>query len=219
MAAGDRIMIKLPQVTLCALGSVRYKNAQQRALDYSSREIEFGAVKNIIHPHCNDIDEWNKAIIYDLASYITTDFLMLIHPDGYIVNPSVWRDEWLNFDYIGVPWPMPSDDYSYRAADGELIRVGNSVSLRSAKLVNLAPSLGLEWKPFHGYSNEDGFICVNYRHEYLKAGMKFAPIEVAKYFSREEDMPENADVEKPFAFHMHNNFPKRGRNAQYEVFE
>lgn len=211
-------MIKLPQVTLIALGSEKYREAQQKALDYSCRGIEFGAVKNIIHPNCNDIDEWNKAIIYDLHSYITTEFLILVHPDGYIVNPDAWRDEWLNYDYIGAPWPLPSDDYSFRDNNGQLIRVGNSVSLRSARLVALAPARNFEWRPFHGFTNEDGFICVNYRHEYLKAGMKFAPIEVAKYFSRELDIPENADVENPFAFHMPNDADKAGRNIKFEVF-
>lgn len=211
-------MIKLPQVTLIALGSKQYHQAQQRALDFSCRGIEFGAVKNILHPQCNSIEEWNHAIIYDLHTYFTTDFCILIHPDGYIVNPDAWKDEWLNYDYIGAPWPLSSDGYSFRDSTGEIIRVGNSVSLRSRRLAELASKLGLEWKPFHGWYNEDGFICVNNRHEYLKAGMKFAPIEVAKYFSRELDIPENADVDKPFAFHMSNDKQKEGRNAQYEVF-
>lgn len=192
-------MIKLSQITLIALGSEKYREAQQKALDYSCRGIEFGAVKNIIQ-ECSDIDEWNRAIIYDLNSYIDTDFCILVHPDGYIINPTAWRDEWLNYDYIGAPWPLPSDDYSFRDINGQLIRVGNSVSLRSKRLVELAPKLHLEWKPFHGFYNEDGFICVNYRHEYLKAGMKFAPLEVAKYFSKEHELPENRGI-KTFAFH------------------
>ncbi len=131
-----------------------------------------------------------------------------------MVNPESWRDEFLDYDYIGAPWPLPTDDLSYRDNKGEIIRVGNSVSLRSKKLLDIAPTLNLEWKPFHGFFNEDGFITVNYRHVYEEHGIKFAPIEVAKYFSRENDMPENADVDKPFAFHK-----PTGRNSEYKSFE
>lgn len=193
-------MLKLPNVTLVAFGSEKYKEAHQKALDYSCRGIEFGAVKNITQ-ECNGIDAWNRAVIYDLPKHIETEFCILIHADGFIIHPEMWNPDWLNYDYIGAPWPMPNDDFSYRDIKGEIIRVGNSVSLRSKRLMDLANDLNLEWKPFHGFYNEDGFICVNYRHKYLEAGMKFAPIEVAKYFSKEHDVFENADVTKTFAFH------------------
>ena len=58
----------------------------------------------------------------------------------------------------------------------------------------------MEWKPFHGYYNEDGFICVNNRHIYLENGMRFADIEIAKYFSHENMLPELENI-IPFAFH------------------
>lgn len=212
-------MIKLPQVTLVAYGSFVHKDAQQRALDYSCRGMEFGAVKNIIDPSCIDIDSWNKAIIYNLWKYIDTEFCILIHPDGYIINPDKWNNDWLNYDYIGAPFPVPGDSVQYRDNKGNVQRVGNSVSLRSRRLIKLASDLELEWRPFHGFTNEDGFICVNYRHIYEEHGMKFAPIEVAKWFGRELDMEENEDVDKPFTFHMSNDYQKRGRNVQYEVFE
>jgi hypothetical protein len=31
----------------------------------------------------------------------------------------------------------------------------------------------MEWKAFHGYYNEDGYICVNNRHIYKENGMKW----------------------------------------------
>jgi len=62
----------------------------------------------------------------------------------------------------------------------------------------------LQWpgarKPFHGFYNEDGFICVNYRHVYKENGMKFAGIDTAKYFSHETPIPEIEGI-VPFAFH------------------
>ena len=112
------------------------------------------------------------------------------------------KNNFLNYEYIGAPYPLPQDNFSYRDIDGNLIRVGNSVSLRSKKLLDLPIQLGLEWKSFHGYYNEDGYICVNYRHKYLENGIKFANIDVAKYFSHEMMIPEVQGI-KPFAFHRH----------------
>ncbi len=193
-------MIELPQVTLIAYGSEKYRESQQKAIDYSCKDIKFGAVKNVIK-ECDGIDEWNKNIIYDLTNHVDTDFCLLIHPDGYIIHPECWRDEWLQYDYIGSPWPLPTDDFSYRDKSGTIQRVGNSVSLRSKRLIDLAPKFNLPWQSFHGFTNEDGFICVNNRHIYEEHGMKFAPLDVAIRFGKEHIIPENIDVNKTFVFH------------------
>ncbi len=204
--------LKLPNVTLCCIGSQKYKEQQQKALDYSSRGIEFGAIKNII-VNTNTIDEWNKAVVFDLGDYIDTDFALLIHPDGGIGEPELWRDEWLNYDFIGSPFPLPTDDFSYRDINGKIQRVGNSVSLRSKKLLQLPKKIGMEWKPFHGYYNEDGYISVNMRHVFEEHGCKFAPFEEAVLFGREAPLPENKDL-KTFVYHK-----TIGENSCYPDFE
>lgn len=216
-------MLNLENVTLIALTSIKIEKTI-KALQYSCKDIKFGAVKlvsdikpdelpdNIQHEYCpkmSNIYEWNYAAIYELGKHVDTEFAMLIHDDGFVVNADSWRPEFLDYDYIGAPWPLPNDDFSYRAIDGELIRVGNSVSLRSKRLIDLPVQLNLEWKPFHGYYNEDGFICVNYRHVYKEHGMKFAYMDVAKHFSHEMMIPEIQGI-KPFAFHRH-----YGTNANY----
>jgi len=204
--------LKLPNVTLCTFGSEKYKEQHQKALDYSSREIEFGAIKNIIVP-TNTIDEWNKAVVFDLGDYIETDFALLIHTDGGIGEPQLWRNEWLNYDFIGSPFPLPTDNFSYKDINGKIQRVGNSVSLRSKKLLQLPQKIGMEWKSFHGYYNEDGYICVNMRHIFEKYGCKFAPFEEALLFGREMPLPENKGL-KTFVYHK-----TIGENACYPNFE
>ena len=212
-------MIDLPNITLVCMTSVKIPQSIQ-ALQYSCRGINFGKVKlvsdvipdnlplEIIYEYTDkmsSIDEWNHDIIYKLGKHIDTEFAMLIHDDGFIINPTSWRDEFLDYDYIGAPWPLPQDDFSFRDINGEIIRVGNSVSLRSKKLIDLPVELNLEWKSFHGYYNEDGFICVNNRHIYKSSGCKFADLEIAKYFSYERSIPENLGI-VPFAFHGNKNF-------------
>jgi len=219
-------MLKLPNITLIALTSVRIPETI-KALEYSCKNIEFGEVKLasnvkpdnlpdfIIHedtPKSSNIDEWNYNIIYNLPNHIDTDFCILIHDNGFVVNPESWRNEFLEYDYIGAPWPIPNDDFSYRDINGNLIRQGNSVSLRSKKLLDIPNKLNLEWKSFNDFTNEDGFICVNYRHKYLEEGCKFASIDVAKYFSHESMIPEIQGI-KPFAFHNY-----LGSNKQYPKF-
>ncbi len=219
-------MVNLENVTLIALTSVKIPQTI-KALEYSCRGIRFGSVKlvsdikpdnlpsYITHEFTNkmsNIDEWNYSAIYELGKHVETEFAILIHDDGFIVNPECWRDEFLDYDYIGAPWPIPNDSFSFRDINGELIRCGNSVSIRSKRLIDLPVKLNLEWKPFHGFYNEDGFICVNYRHIYKEAGMRFADIEVSKYFSHETIIPEVLGI-KPFAFHKWN-----GSNQIYPRF-
>lgn len=216
-------MLDLRNITLVALTSVRIEETI-KALLYSSKEITFGKVKLLsdIKPKdlpnkiifeetekSSNIDEWNYNIIYNLPKHIDTEYIILIHDNGFIVNPSSWKKEFLDYDYIGAPWPLPKDNFSYRDVYGNLIRVGNSVSLRSKKLLDVANKLNLEWKDFHGYTNEDGFICVNYRHKYIEEGCKFAELDIAKYFSHEHHLMEFENIE-PFAFHNY-----IGKNIKY----
>lgn len=205
--------LQLPRVTLCAFGSTDIKG-MKKALEYSSRGIEFGDVKLIEYP-CNGIDEWNKNIVFELGSHINTDFALLVHPDGFVVHPESWNEKWLEYDYVGSPWPLPSptDEVSYRDYRGVLRRVGNSVSLRSKKLLDLPKKLNMEWKAFHGFTNEDGYICVNMRHVFEENGCKFSPFIDAIRFGREVRLPENIGIH-PFVFHKH-----EGENSKYPNFE
>ena len=142
-----------------------------------------------------------------------TEFCLLIHENGFVVHPESWDNEWLNYDYIGSPWPLPNppDSFTYRDEAGDIQRVGNSVSLRSKKLMDLVATR--EWKPYYGFYNEDGFICCHNRKWLESQGCNFAPLEVAKHFGRELDIPENADVERPFIFHYNRVNP--GKNQRY----
>ena len=218
--------IRLPSVTLVAMATRNVEETLQ-ALIYSCKDIEFGCVKLLSHytpygltssiefvriKRIKNIDDWSKKIIYDLNQYIDTDFALLVHADGFVVNSSSWRDEFLEYDYIGAPWPLPSDNYSYRDIHGNIVRVGNSVSLRSKRLIELPIKLNIPWKPYCGYYNEDGFICVKNKHIYEENGMKLATIEIAKYFSHEAMIPEIKNI-KPFVFHKW-----AGSNSDYPRF-
>lgn len=209
-------MLKLPNVTLIAVTSVKIYETV-KALQYSMKDIEFGDVvlvshkkpaflpKNITFKQCEpitNIDGFNKMMVYDLHRYVDTDHILLVHYDGFVVNPSSWKDEFLDYDYIGSPWPLPSEGHkSYYDEEGNVVRVGNSVSVRSKKLLEYPSEHNLEWKKTpDGDYNEDIFLCAMNKCRMEKDGIRFAPIEVARYFGREHTIPETTGM-TPFVFH------------------
>ena len=113
----------LPNVTLVAMTSVNIR-ATTRAMLYSMRGIEFGDAvlithrkpfglpKNIRYSHTDklrDIDAFNYKMVYELGGHIKTDFALIVHADGFVVHPELWRDEFLDYDYIGAPWPLEAE--------------------------------------------------------------------------------------------------------------
>jgi hypothetical protein len=209
-------MINLENVTLIAVACVRVERTL-KALKYSKKNINFKSVKlltneeisddeiEIIKINNLDYEQYNKFIVYDLYKYIDTTHALIIQDDGFVVNPEKWDDVFLNYDYIGAPWPLPNDSFSYRDPFGNIIRVGNGgFSLRSKKILSLAKNLNLEWKSYFGFYNEDGFFTCHNRNLYEENGCKFAPIEIASLFSHEIQIPETQGI-IPFGFHGKNN--------------
>ena len=157
----------------------------------------------------NNMKDYALFMIYHLNEHIDTDYTLTIQHDGFIINPDAWMDEFYNYDYIGAPWPWR--EQGFVTPDGEHIAVGNGgFSFRSKKLL-LVPKhiwipfdvvkMNFYYKMFGGVNwNEDGNICVHNRHLFKKAGCKFAPVEIAKFFSHESTLDINRGI-IPFGFH------------------
>jgi glycosyltransferase involved in cell wall biosynthesis len=142
-------------------------------------------------------NDYSHFMLYSLKDYINSDFVLIVHNNAYVIHPEKWTSEFLNYDYIGAPWPKNI----HRINGGPVVRVGNGgFSLRSKKMLTILSDLNL---PFTdkgtGFFHEDGVICVYYRKELEQAGIQFAPVELAAQFSHELDCPES--VLKPFGFH------------------
>ena len=220
-------MINLPDVTLLAVTSINIKG-HIKSLERSSRNISFSEVVLLsdqntftLPSHINyrkiprlvSIDAYNYFILYDLYKYVESNHVLLVQADSWVINPMSWREEFLEYDYIGAPWPL--SDSSYITPSGEQIRVGNGgFSLRSYKLLSLPSLINVpfnvdtpNYKNFGlNLTNEDGNICVHNRYIYETNGCKFAPLELAMQFSFESNIPEY-NGEKPFGFHK--NHPNR----------
>ncbi len=213
--------LSLPNITLVAMTSVLIDDTI-KALMYSSKDIDFAEIKLITDKKPNylpdkikfeftepitNINEWNHRVVFNLNDYIETDYVLLIHDDGFVVNANSWRKEFLNYDYVGAPWSHKH----LLDRNGEIISVGNSVSLRSKKLLGIPKRFNMPWVPHDGNFNEDTQICVWNRNLFLDNGCMFADYETAKYFSHEEIMSDYDGI-NPFCFH---NFG--GGNSKYKT--
>jgi hypothetical protein len=220
-------VLKLSNITLVALSS-KYIYETVQAMKYSMRKINFADCIFISHKKpfylpksikfqwtskLRNIDDYNYKMLFEIHKYIKTEFVLIIQYDGFVIHPDMWQPVFLNFDYIGSPWPeeiSPKDFY------GNIIRVGNGgASLRSRKILELPSQLNMPFKYGEGpANNEDVFICARYRHIFLEQGVKYAPLEIAKYFGHEETIPELKGI-KPFLFHKwwndNINYKKFGR--------
>lgn len=221
-------MLNLPTVTLVSLAAVNYEGTLD-AITKSMESIEFASVKMItpttpaalpngvtwnectpLRLRAPGIDDYSHYCLYDLWRHVETAHCLVIQADGYVINPDQWDPGFLEYDYIGAPWPIRKN--SYIDPFGVPQRVGNGgFSLRSKKLLELPQKVDVPWQvnasDFYNHMganllNEDGNICVHNRHIFEANGCRFAPVEVAVRFSQEHKIPEARGV-TPFGFHRY----------------
>lgn len=85
----------------------------------------------------NSITDYNEFILNKLNSFVETSHCLVVQNDGFIINPHLWQDEFLNYDYIGAPWNL-----NQMRVWGRTNRIGNGgFSLRSKKLLSYTQNL------------------------------------------------------------------------------
>jgi len=143
----------------------------------------------------NSISDYSQFIFKDTNNYIDTDFVLIAQHDGFILNPDAWQDDFLNYDYIGAPWPI----------DGELVSGNGGFSIRSKKLLELTQSddvIKVGNINDHKYAeNEDWILCVVLRKYLEEKGISFAPGEIARKFSIESNDIVGRKWTDQFGFH------------------
>lgn len=174
-------------------------------------DIKLNKFKNIRQIEIVEIDEiksktdYSKFCLVDLPKYISSDFCLTIQHDGYIIDSSLWMDKFLEFDYIGAPWP-PEWGYKNRVGNG-------GFCLKSRKFLEVGYEIfkSFDFKTELNRSiydisvNEDFLSCNIYYNDFIEKGIKFSDTETAAIFSIEHPVPEMKD--KSFGFH--GNFTRR----------
>ncbi len=169
-ASSDKINESLKAIKICTTHA-----DFKKILFFSDIETDYTIKINKIR----SVLEYNEFVYYYLPDYIDTDFVLTIQWDGFIVNPDGWREEFLEYDYIGAPWPWNK-------------MCGNSgFCLKSKKFLEAQKVLSKEYKleidDEHGNHglNDDVALCLKLRDKFLDMGCKYAPINIGYQFSTE----------------------------------
>lgn len=137
-----------------------------------------------------NLADYSRFTFLQLHLHTDKPFILVYQDDGYALNKDLWNPKFMDYDYVGAPWP----DYLPWSKDG--FKVGNGgFSLRSRKLCEFCSTL-----PFPNLA-EDIAICVYYRDFLVKCGFKFAPVEIAREFSCELPIDSSHTIQTSFGFH------------------
>lgn len=189
--------LALPDVTLVAITTACH-DMTLLAVDDCLKHAKFGDVKIFMDKQSPDIIEINPFNgpqdgidfqYYRLPKYIKTSHILSIQWDSWIIDPAMWSDEFLKYDYIGAPW-WYDDQWN----------VGNSgFCLKSKALMDFMLTHREDF-PMSGA--EDDLLC---RHYQPHLPFKWAPTAVAHDFAFERT---RASVySKHFGFHGAFNWP------------
>lgn len=163
--------------------------------------------------------EYSFFMVYGLHQYIQTEYALTVQEDGWVIDGDNWKDEFLKYDYIGAPTHLGRVSLEDKReihtlfqwtqflnnADASVEVVFNGgFSLRSKKFLEAPARYGMPYTitapsgPGNGQrifnwrdecDKEDVRICLYMRPSLEKIGMKFAPLELARYFSFEHLTP------------------------------
>lgn len=197
-------MINLKNITLVNVNCIDSENSV-KVLNFCSKQINFGEcilfsnikpnnISNNINfisiAKIDSVKKYNEFVLRNLIDYVKTDFCLIVQNDGFIINPQLWRNEFLDYDYIGAPWSK----YGMKVWN-RTNRIGNGgFSLRSKKLMEFIKG----FKMIDYNSPEDVITSLVIE----KHNFKYPSVELACKFSLEcpvEDYP--FDLKQCFGFH------------------
>jgi hypothetical protein len=209
----------LTDVTLVAATSVAVA-ATVDAIRASMKQLRFAEVLLLTDQQPERLDDgiswkaitplrsrsdYSRFMLRELAPHIRTSHALCIQWDGFVLNGAAWEPSFLDFDYIGAPWPHFTDGQN----------VGNGgFSLRSRRLLDACVSL-----PLDGDTLEDVLISRKCRDQLEGQGIRFAPEVVAKRFSYERMRPVGQEFGFHGAFNLVRLLPATAANRLFQSLE
>ncbi len=208
-------MKSLPNVTLISYDNTPTPERTLRALQHCARLMQFASVVLVGNRRPQGMNgevfhqviekNYDAAMIWEVRGvkdYVETDFALCIHHDGFIINEGAWRDYWLDYDFIGSPWPPSSLGGTMNR------RVGNTgFCLKSKAFMEATAAISEKYTGRHptegrGWAGDE-YCCIEKRPQLEEMGIKFAPVSVACDFGWENNQPECPNG-RPDAFGFHN---------------
>lgn len=199
-------MIELPQVTLLIYNPDKSPELGERVLQQCCSGIKFGSVVQICTQSPKDSQfpyvlvpesnwhEGQRFQSYLIDHFFDTEFVLHVETDGYPVNFEKWDNKFLEYDYLGAPWPTQYTQNN---------RVGNGgCSLRSKRFTRLCSDYRNEY--VHGMSS-DIWFC-QYMYSDFKKKIRYGDLETAIRFSFELPVPEFPEWTWKDSFGFHGRF-------------
>jgi len=188
-----------------------------RALERCLEQIEFAEcllltdapvepadprIRPIAIPALSSGRSYSEFILRRLADFVASPHCLVVQWDGFVLDAAQWNEAFLDYDYIGAPWPQFHDGRD----------VGNGgFSLRSRALLQACRDVR-----FRVEHPEDVAICRTNR-ELLERehGIRFADRRTASRFSFEREAPPGPT----FGFHgIFNMIPLLGTECFWESY-
>jgi len=210
-------MLNLPQVTLACVDT-RLPRMALDAMILCLDQVQFGdallftcpnhgltdvpdGIRVIELDSINSIEAYSRFLLKGMGPYLHTSHMLIVQWDGYVLDPTMWRDAYLEVDYIGAVWPQYDDAH----------RVGNGgFSLRSRKLLDALTSDDI-------VAEHPEDVCIartNRRLLEQRWGIRFADETLAHAFAFERDR----QTPSSFGFHGLSNMAVLLSEAQLQTF-
>lgn len=209
--------LTLPDVTLCAATSVNV-DATVRALLSCTLQVRFAdvvlfsdSVPAIAAPEIRIVPisplqsgaDYSNFILAELADHVRTSHCLIVQWDGFVLDARQWDPTFLEYDYVGAPWPQFGDGYD----------VGNGgFSLRSRRLLEACR------EPDFSPSHPEDLAIGRHNRALLERNhsIRFAPRSCAQHFSFERGVPSGPT----FGFHgVFNMIPAIGRERFWAIYD
>jgi hypothetical protein len=197
--------LKLPDVTLVMVETREHDLARMAVEDclrvaefgevliVTDRPLEFSPLTHHCEPRFHIVPDWpdklgwSRSWWFDVPPLLRTRQTLNIQWDSWIWDTSMWRDEFMDYDYVGAPW-------WYK--DGK--NVGNGgFSIISTRLKRYICNRRDQFPC--DTAVDDDLLCRKYRPKLETAGFLWAPEKVAHDFAFECCRP--SPTSKHFGFH------------------
>lgn len=119
--------------------------------------------------------EYDNFVVNELHKDITTNHILMIQFDGFVIGGNQWSNLFLHYDYIGAPWPTHNHG-KYNVGNG-------GFSLRSKRLCEEISNYGYNY--FDDDTPEDIFICQKKREDLEQKRIYIPHESIASHFSAE----------------------------------
>ena len=162
-------------------------------VDTRQADIEY-----IQTPPIKSTKDYSLFLLQGIESHVQTSHALIIQWDSFIIHPELWKEDFLQYDYIGPVWPHHPET-----------PVGNGgFSLRSLRLLRAIQQPGFV------YQHPEDYCIVADNQAFLKRhGIQIAPKEIAEQFA-----VERTHWHEAFGFHGFFNFARVLDDASLKPF-